>query len=58
MCLCLQIQEVLAKFMENAVCFELNSCKLRINYQLSVGETSGTALTTVLEAMEVFGFYI
>lgn len=54
MCLCLQIQEVLAKFMENAVRFELDSRKLRINYQLSVGETTGIALSTVLEAMEVF----
>lgn len=39
--------------MESAVRFELESCKLRISYQLSVGETTGIALTTVLEAMEV-----
>ncbi|WZY81708.1 centromere/kinetochore protein zw10 homolog [Brassica rapa] len=50
-----EIQEVLARFMESAVRFELESCKLRISYQLSVGETTGIALTTVLEAMEVIG---
>ncbi|XP_023640732.1 centromere/kinetochore protein zw10 homolog isoform X2 [Capsella rubella] len=50
-----QIQEVLAKFIENAVRFELDSPRLRISYQLSVGETAGTALSTVLEAMEVIG---
>jgi centromere/kinetochore protein ZW10 len=51
----LQIQEVLAKFMENAVRFELDSSRIRIKYQLSVGETAGIALSTVLEAMEVIG---
>ncbi|CAN7006752.1 unnamed protein product [Brassica rapa subsp. trilocularis] len=50
-----EIQEVLARFMETAVRFELDSSKLRISYQLSVGETTGIALTTVLEAMEVIG---
>ncbi|ESQ51881.1 hypothetical protein EUTSA_v10016293mg [Eutrema salsugineum] len=50
-----EIQDVLAKFMENAVRFEVDSRKLRINYQLSVGETTGIALSTVLEAMEVIG---
>ncbi|KAG7573421.1 RZZ complex subunit Zw10 [Arabidopsis suecica] len=50
-----EIQEVLAKFMENAVRFELDSSRLRIKYQLSVGETAGIALSTVLEAMEVIG---
>ncbi|VVB07353.1 unnamed protein product [Arabis nemorensis] len=50
-----EIQDVLAKFMETAVRFELDSRKLRINYQLSIGETSGIALSTVLEAMEVIG---
>ncbi|CAH8389299.1 unnamed protein product [Eruca vesicaria subsp. sativa] len=50
-----EIQEVLAKFMESAVRFELDSRKLRISYQLSVGETTGIALRTVLEAMEVIG---
>ncbi|KAJ4907219.1 Centromere/kinetochore protein zw10-like protein [Raphanus sativus] len=50
-----EIQEVLAKFMESAVSFEMDSRKLRISYQLSVGETTGIALTTVLEAMEVIG---
>ncbi|CAA7049471.1 unnamed protein product [Microthlaspi erraticum] len=50
-----EIQEVLAKFMESAVRFKLDSRKLRINYQLSVGETTGIALSTVLEAMEVIG---
>ncbi|XP_013629996.1 PREDICTED: centromere/kinetochore protein zw10 homolog [Brassica oleracea var. oleracea] len=50
-----EIQEVLARFMESAVRFELESCKLRISYQLSVGEITGIALTTVLEAMEVIG---
>lgn len=33
--------------------FELDSRRLRISYQLSVGETAGIALSTVLEAMEV-----
>lgn len=33
--------------------FELDSRRLRIKYQLSVGETTGIALSTVLEAMEV-----
>ncbi|KAJ4891498.1 Centromere/kinetochore protein zw10-like protein [Raphanus sativus] len=50
-----EIQEVLVKLMESAVRFELDSRKLRISYQLSVGETTGIALTTVLEAMEVIG---
>ncbi|XP_010413935.1 PREDICTED: centromere/kinetochore protein zw10 homolog isoform X2 [Camelina sativa] len=50
-----EIQEVLAKFMENAVRFELESSRLQIKYQLSVGETAGIALSTVLEAMEVIG---
>ncbi|EFH55681.1 ATZW10 [Arabidopsis lyrata subsp. lyrata] len=50
-----EIQEVLAKFMENAVRFELDSSRLRIKCQLSVGETAGIALSTVLEAMEVIG---
>jgi centromere/kinetochore protein ZW10 len=50
-----EIQEVLAKFMENAVRFELDSSRIRIKYQLSVGETAGIALSTVLEAMEVIG---
>jgi centromere/kinetochore protein ZW10 len=49
-----EIQEVLAKFMENAVRFELDSSRIRIKYQLSVGETAGIALSTVLEAMEVW----
>uniref|UniRef100_A0A1J3HWD5 Centromere/kinetochore protein zw10-like protein n=1 Tax=Noccaea caerulescens TaxID=107243 RepID=A0A1J3HWD5_NOCCA len=48
-----EIQEVLAKFMESAVRFELDSPKLRI--KLIVGETTGIALNTVLEAMEVIG---
>ncbi|KAH0854718.1 hypothetical protein HID58_057752, partial [Brassica napus] len=39
----------------SAVRFELDSSKLRISYQLSVGEITGIALTTVLEAMEVIG---
>ncbi|XP_048612103.1 centromere/kinetochore protein zw10 homolog [Brassica napus] len=50
-----EIQEVLAKFVETAVRFELDSRELRISYQLSVGETNGIALRTVLEAMEVIG---
>ncbi|KAJ0262007.1 Centromere/kinetochore protein zw10 [Hirschfeldia incana] len=50
-----EIQEVLAKFMESAVRLEMESCKLRISYQLSVGEITGIALTSVLEAMEVIG---
>ncbi|KAH0889402.1 hypothetical protein HID58_051831 [Brassica napus] len=52
---CHKIQEVLARFMGSAVRFELDSSKLRISYQLSVGEITGIALTTVLEAMEVIG---
>ncbi|WZY92590.1 hypothetical protein YC2023_064919 [Brassica napus] len=50
-----EIQEVLAKLMETAVRFEVDWRKLRISYQLSVGETTGIALRTVLEAMEVIG---
>ncbi|KAG5396545.1 hypothetical protein IGI04_018359 [Brassica rapa subsp. trilocularis] len=50
-----EIQEVLAKLMETAVRFEVDSRKLRISYQLTVGETNGIALRTVLEAMEVIG---
>ncbi|CAN8315801.1 unnamed protein product [Cochlearia groenlandica] len=50
-----EIQEVLVKFMESAVRFELDSRKLRISYQLSVGDTTGIGLSTVLEAMEVIG---
>nr|VDC70498.1 unnamed protein product [Brassica rapa] len=50
-----EIQEVLAKLMETAVRFEVDSRKLRISYQLTVGETNGIAIRTVLEAMEVIG---
>ncbi|XP_010556969.1 PREDICTED: centromere/kinetochore protein zw10 homolog [Tarenaya hassleriana] len=48
-----KIQEVLAKLMENAVHFEPDSHRVRIQYRLSMGETTRIALNDVFEAMEV-----
>eukprot|EP00257_Ricinus_communis_P021278 XP_015580723.1 centromere/kinetochore protein zw10 homolog [Ricinus communis] len=51
-----KIQEVLVKFMENAVTFEPDSGGIRVKYQLSIdGIIAGIDLRTVLEALEVLG---
>ncbi|XVE72472.1 hypothetical protein DITRI_Ditri11bG0041800 [Diplodiscus trichospermus] len=49
------MQELLAKFMENAVRFELDSRTIRVKYRLCVDEIDGIELHTVLEAMDVAG---
>ncbi|XWS47374.1 hypothetical protein CRYUN_Cryun14cG0146900 [Craigia yunnanensis] len=50
-----EMQELLAKFMENAVRFEQDSRRIRVKYRLSVDEIDGIELHTVLEAMDVAG---
>lgn len=50
-----EIQEVLAKFMENAVQFKKESNTVRVKYQLSVDGIEGVELPSVLEAMDVVG---
>ncbi|OMP07538.1 RZZ complex, subunit Zw10 [Corchorus olitorius] len=50
-----EMQELLAKFMENAVQFEQNSRTIRVKYRLSVDQIDGIELHTVLEAMDVAG---
>ncbi|XP_022728518.1 centromere/kinetochore protein zw10 homolog isoform X2 [Durio zibethinus] len=49
------MQELLVKFMENAVRFEPDSRTIRVKYRLSVDEIDGIELHTVLEAMDVAG---
>ncbi|KAJ8749364.1 hypothetical protein K2173_018853 [Erythroxylum novogranatense] len=50
-----EIQEVLVRFMENAVRFDPDSGTVEVKYQLSVDQISGVDLRTILEAMEVVG---
>lgn len=47
-----EIQEVLVRFMDNAVCFERESNTIRVKYVLSI---DGIELRTVLEALDVIG---
>ncbi|WCJ37478.1 centromere/kinetochore protein putative (ZW10) [Euphorbia peplus] len=48
-----EIQEMLERFMENAVQFEPDSGVVRIKNQLSIGGTTGVRLHTVLATLEV-----
>ncbi|KAH9745020.1 Centromere/kinetochore protein zw10-like [Citrus sinensis] len=50
-----EIQELLVKFVESAVCFEKESNRVLVKYQLTVDGLDGIELRTVLEAMEVVG---
>ncbi|TXG55440.1 hypothetical protein EZV62_020696 [Acer yangbiense] len=50
-----EIQELLARFMENAVRFDPESNGVRVRYRLSADGNDGVELRTVLEAMEVVG---
>ncbi|KAF2284861.1 hypothetical protein GH714_031361 [Hevea brasiliensis] len=50
-----EIQDVLVRFMENAVRFEPDSGGIRVKYQLSMDGIAGVDLHTVLEALEVIG---
>ncbi|XVF21059.1 hypothetical protein REPUB_Repub12eG0057800 [Reevesia pubescens] len=50
-----EMQELLVKFMENAVRFEQDSRTIRVKYRLCVDEIDRIELHTVLEAMDVAG---
>ncbi|KAJ4822072.1 Centromere/kinetochore protein zw10 [Turnera subulata] len=51
-----EIQELLVRFVDNAVRFVPDSGEVQVNYQLSVeGVADGVEFRTVLEAMEVVG---
>ncbi|KAJ9176843.1 hypothetical protein P3X46_012115 [Hevea brasiliensis] len=50
-----EIQDVLVRFMDNAVRFEPDSGGIRVKYQLSMDGIAGVDLRTVLEALEVIG---
>nr|POE60394.1 centromere/kinetochore protein zw10 like [Quercus suber] len=50
-----EIQEVLVKFMENGVRFELETRRLRVQYRLSHDGIKGIELRTVFEAMDAVG---
>ncbi|KAK6286913.1 hypothetical protein POUND7_013092 [Theobroma cacao] len=50
-----EMQELLAKFMENAVRFDQEARSIRVKYRLRVDEIDGIELHTVLEAMDVAG---
>ncbi|KAK1405474.1 centromere/kinetochore protein zw10-like [Heracleum sosnowskyi] len=50
-----EIQEVLAKFMENAVSFDQQSNALRVKYWSSINGNNSVELHTVLTAMDVVG---
>lgn len=50
-----EIQEVLVKFMQNAVRFERDTNKLLVRFRLSLDGVDGIELQTVLEAMDVVG---
>ncbi|KAL4610208.1 hypothetical protein ACB092_08G035000 [Castanea dentata] len=50
-----EIQEVLVKFMENGVRFELETRRLRVQYRLNHDGINGIELRTVFEAMDVAG---
>ncbi|XP_037492928.1 centromere/kinetochore protein zw10 homolog [Jatropha curcas] len=49
------IQELLVRFMENAVRFEPDSGGIRVKYDLCIDGVVGVDLYTVLEALEVIG---
>ncbi|XP_021300731.1 centromere/kinetochore protein zw10 homolog [Herrania umbratica] len=50
-----EMQELLAKFMENAVRFDQEARSIRVKYRLRADEIDGIELHTVLEAMDVAG---
>ncbi|KAK7276490.1 hypothetical protein RIF29_17630 [Crotalaria pallida] len=50
-----EIQEVLVKFMEKAVRFDLSLNQLEVKYHLEADNTDGIKLQTVLEAMDEVG---
>ncbi|ONI18310.1 hypothetical protein PRUPE_3G208500 [Prunus persica] len=50
-----EIQEVLVRFIGNAVRFERESNRIRVKYVLSVDGNDGIELRTVLEALDVVG---
>ncbi|XWS36738.1 hypothetical protein CRYUN_Cryun20dG0111500 [Craigia yunnanensis] len=50
-----EMQELLTKFVENAVRFEQDSRTIRVKYRSSVDEIDGIELHIVLEAMDVAG---
>lgn len=50
-----EIQDVLVKFMENAVRFERDPSRLHVQYRLSHDGINGIELQTVLEALDVIG---
>ncbi|XP_059661937.1 centromere/kinetochore protein zw10 homolog [Cornus florida] len=50
-----EIQEVLVRFMGNAVRFEQKSNAVRVKYRGSINKTDGIELHTVLKAMDVVG---
>ncbi|XP_059452232.1 centromere/kinetochore protein zw10 homolog [Corylus avellana] len=50
-----EIQEVLVKFMQNAVRFEGDTNRLLVQYRLSLNGVDWIELRTVLEAMDVVG---
>ncbi|VVA17516.1 PREDICTED: centromere/kinetochore [Prunus dulcis] len=50
-----EIQEVLVRFIGNAVRFERQSNRIRVKYVLSVDGNDGIELRTVLEALDVVG---
>ncbi|XP_061373604.1 centromere/kinetochore protein zw10 homolog isoform X2 [Gastrolobium bilobum] len=50
-----EIQEVLVKFMEKAVRFDMDLNQVEVKYHLKVENMNGIPLQTVLEAMDVVG---
>nr|XP_011467760.1 PREDICTED: centromere/kinetochore protein zw10 homolog isoform X2 [Fragaria vesca subsp. vesca] len=50
-----EIQEVLMRFMDNAVRFEGETNRIRVKYVLSIDGNDGIELKTVLEALDVVG---
>lgn len=49
----LQLQEVLAKMVQSAVQFDIESRTLKINSRLTMGKSENCELRIVLEALEV-----
>ncbi|KAM5580512.1 centromere/kinetochore protein zw10 [Rosa sericea] len=50
-----EIQEVLMRFMDNAVRFDRESNRIRVKYVLNIGGNDGIELKTVLQALDVVG---
>ncbi|PSS16115.1 Centromere/kinetochore protein like [Actinidia chinensis var. chinensis] len=50
-----EIQDLLVRFMENAVRFDQQHNEVRVNYLLSLNGIEGVELSTVLKAMDVVG---